>query len=64
MGRIKTQLVKRKTRDLMEQHAGAFTSDFEKNKELVQDYTEGSSRKLRNLIAGYITRIVKSKKAQ
>jgi len=59
MGRIKTQLVKRKTKEIMAEHEGEFTEDFEKNKELVSKFADIPSKKLRNVIAGYVTRLKK-----
>ena len=60
MGRIKTQLVKSVTHDLVEQRGDELTNNFEKNKELVDKFSNVSSKKIRNLIAGYITRLKKS----
>lgn len=59
MGRIKTLLVKRITRELMAQHGSEFTQDYYKNKEMVSKFITGSSKKIRNIIAGYATRLVK-----
>ena len=61
MGRIKTKAVKRITEDLVENHFDEFTEDFDSNKEIVEKYAEISSKKLRNIITGYVTRRVKSK---
>lgn len=59
MGRIKTAFVKRITNDLLKSRAEQFTDDFEKNKELVSKNTDVSSKKIRNIIAGYVTRKMK-----
>jgi len=59
MGRIKTLLVKRIANKLVKLHSQEFTSEFGKNKPLVEKYTDVSSSKLRNLIAGYTARLVK-----
>lgn len=59
MGRIKTLLVKRIAHKLVKEHGAEFTSEFEKNKPLVEKYTNVSTSKLRNLIAGYSARLVK-----
>jgi small subunit ribosomal protein S17e len=61
MGRIKTKKIKRETNNLMEKHGDSFTTDFEKNKQLVSQYADIPSKKIRNVIAGYVTRLVKSK---
>lgn len=60
MGRIKTQLVKRVTHKLMDEQGDNFTKEFDKNKGLVNEYTDVQSKKIRNIIAGYITRLKKS----
>lgn len=62
MGRIKTKLVKRITLNLVKAHADKLNKDFDKNKEVVESYTNCKSRKLRNIIAGYATRLVKNTK--
>lgn len=61
MGRIKTALIKRVTFKLLEKHKEKFTTDFTKNKELVGQFTDVTSRKIRNIIAGYLTRLIKHK---
>jgi len=63
MGRIKTKLVKRFTLDMYSKHAADFKPDFEENKVLVGKYLEVDSRKLRNVIAGYVTRLVRARQA-
>ncbi len=62
MGRIKTLLIKRVTQRLMGLHGSEFTEDFNKNKELVSRLISTSSKKLRNVIAGYVTRLVRQSK--
>ena len=64
MGRIKTVLVKRVTHELMELHGDKFTDDFEKNKEIVDKLIEAPSKKLRNVIAGYVTKLVKKREVE
>lgn len=44
----------------MEKHGDKFYTDFEKNKEIVANYADISSKKLRNIIAGYAARLKKS----
>lgn len=62
MGRIKTGLIKRVTHKLMEEHGDKFTDDFEKNKEILNNLISTPSKKLRNVIAGYVTRLIKKAK--
>lgn len=59
MGRIKTTLVKRKTRELLKIHGDFFATDFTQNKQAVNKTTIIYSKKIRNIIAGYITRLKK-----
>ena len=61
MGRIKTQLVKRITNELLKHHKEVFKTDFEENKKLVTELADIPSKKHRNTIAGYVTRKVKAK---
>ena len=61
MGRIKTQMVKRISHELLEVRGDQFKSSFEENKKLVEKTSDISSKKIRNIIAGYITRLVKKK---
>ncbi|MFH1332837.1 MAG: 30S ribosomal protein S17e [archaeon] len=61
MGRIKTAKTKRITFDLMERYGDRFTSDFAQNKLILNQLTSTESLKLRNVIAGYLTRLVKSR---
>ncbi|MEM0196140.1 MAG: 30S ribosomal protein S17e [Sulfolobales archaeon] len=65
MGKVYTSLIKRTARKLMELYPGEVSEDFEKNKEVVFKYLDVKSKKLRNQIAGYLTRLVKlSKRAE
>jgi small subunit ribosomal protein S17e len=61
MGRIKTTLIKRTALKLFSNHESKFKKEFEDNKKIVSELTEVQSKKLRNVIAGYITRLVKNK---
>jgi len=59
MGRIKTTLVKRSTKELLETYGENFTTDFSENKALLANFMEVRSKRLRNIIAGYMTRLKK-----
>ncbi len=59
MGNIRTSFIKRTSKELIENYEGKFTTDFEENKKLVEEFTTVSTKHLRNKIAGYVTRIVK-----
>jgi len=57
MGRIKTAYIKRKTRELFNLHGEKFSADYTQNKDLTNQLTVIPSKKLRNVIAGYMTRL-------
>lgn len=57
MGRIKTKFIKRKTKELMKTQGEHFSVDFNQNKNLTNSYTKIFSKKLRNVVAGYMTRL-------
>ena len=57
MGKVRTEQVKRIARELLEKYPSKFSADFEKNKQYVKEYTNISSVKLRNRVAGYTARL-------
>ena len=57
MGNIKTSFVKHIARDLLEGHGDKFTTDFEKNKEVMSELIELKSKTIRNIVAGYLTNL-------
>ncbi len=59
MGKVRTSLVKRTARKLLALYPDKFTRDFEHNKQMVKELLDVQSKKLRNQIAGYITRLVR-----
>lgn len=62
MGRIKTTQIKRVTHELMELHGNEFTNSFEENQQIVNKFISTPSKRLRNKIAGYVTKLVKKSK--
>lgn len=61
MGRIKTTLLKKTAIKLHKEHPEKFKKTFEENKKVVKELTEMQSKKFRNIIAGYVTRLAKQK---
>ena len=59
MGRIKTKLIKRLTFELVKNYRERFTKEFEPNKKAVEELLSESSKKIRNAVAGYLTRLMK-----
>jgi small subunit ribosomal protein S17e len=62
MGRIKTQLMKRITLTLYKEHRAKFKKSFEENKPIVGQLVDFPSKKFRNIVAGYVTRLAKSQR--
>ena len=63
MGRIKTANVKRVTKQLVSAHFDEFSEDYMKNKAVLDKYVDIYSPKIRNVIAGYASRLVKQAKS-
>ncbi|MBS3152890.1 30S ribosomal protein S17e [Candidatus Woesearchaeota archaeon] len=62
MGRIRTTLVKRTGENLVKKFPDRFQPNFEHNKKNLDEVADIYSKKLRNLIAGYITHLLKHSK--
>jgi len=63
MGRVKGTLIKRVSKELLREYPDKFTSDFEKNKTIVNKVLT-TYKRFRNSIAGYITRLIKMKEQE
>lgn len=61
MGRIKTQMIKRLAFKMVAKHNAELKDNFNDNKKIVQDFMTASSKKVRNSVAGYVTRLMKTK---
>ena len=48
----------------MERHKDTFTEDFAKNKAMLDKFVNVNCRKLKNIIAGYLTKLVKLEKSE
>ncbi|MBI2110002.1 30S ribosomal protein S17e [Candidatus Woesearchaeota archaeon] len=59
MGRIKTTLIKRTARKLYTNYRERFKPEFDYNKKAIDGLIQLPSKKMRNTIAGYVTRLVK-----
>ena len=59
MGRIKTRYVKVSAQKIYEMGTEDFNENFEENKQKVPKYANIPSKRMRNAIIGYITRLVK-----
>ncbi|NVM35860.1 MAG: 30S ribosomal protein S17e [Candidatus Lokiarchaeota archaeon] len=59
MGKVRTVLIKNVSKELIIKYPNVFTTDFEKNKKLLDKYLEIDSKHLRNRISGYIVNLLK-----
>ncbi len=58
MGKVKPAYIKKIAMELLKKYPNLFTGDFDENKKLVSMLTNIQSKKVRNRVAGYITRKV------
>ena len=61
MGRIKTRLIKRVSKEIVTEYSDLLKKTFDENKQVLSDKIDVPSKKLRNVIVGYVTRIMKTK---
>lgn len=61
MGNIRQGYIKSLGALLLEEHADAFSLDFDQNKGNVTKYTDVDSKVIRNRVAGYIVRQLRVK---
>jgi small subunit ribosomal protein S17e len=57
LGKVRTETVKRAARELIERFPEKFTNEYEANKAAVNEVMKAPSKRLRNRIAGYVTRL-------
>jgi len=59
LGQVKTRFIKSFGEKLLEKYPDKFTADFEKNKKVLNELGIKTSKKVRNLIAGYLVHVIK-----
>ncbi len=57
MGSVRTEYIKRVAKELIRRFPNKFSNDFEHNKHSVKMLVRGTTPKVRNQIAGYITNV-------
>ena len=57
MGKVRTDTVKRTSREVLRRFPERFSGDWESDKQAVNDLVSTQSKRLRNRIAGYVTRL-------
>jgi len=60
LGKVKTEHIKNLGRELMSRFPEKFSRSFDENKVMVDELIEGATTKVRNKVAGYITRTISS----
>ena len=60
MGKVRTEMIKRLSLELIEKYEYSFKPEFGTNKQFLREIGLDVSKRLRNKIAGYITTVVKS----
>ena len=61
MGKVRILLIKNVSKELVSKYPDVFTTDFEQNKRIIDNYLEIDSKHLRNRISGYIVNLLKIK---
>jgi small subunit ribosomal protein S17e len=61
LGKVRIELVKRASKELIDRYPDRFTANFEENKQFLKEIGFTLSKRLRNRVAGYITRVMKLK---
>jgi len=59
MGKVRTEMIKRISNELIDRYEKSFTVDFEQNKQFLKEIGLDVSKKLRNKVAGYVTTLMK-----
>jgi len=59
MGKVRTEMIKRVSIELIEKYPRSFTSEFEPNKQFLKEIGFDASKKLVNKVAGYVTTLIK-----
>ena len=57
LGKVRIDTVKRTSRELLRRYPDRFTGQFESDKQAVNELVVTRSKRLRNRIAGYVTRL-------
>jgi small subunit ribosomal protein S17e len=56
MGKVKTEQIKHLAKELITRFPSKFSTNFDENKVQVSALTKGATTRVRNQVAGYITR--------
>ena len=59
MGKVRIEMVKRISNELVDRYEKSLTIEFEQNKQFLNEIGLDVSKKLRNKITGYVTTLMK-----
>ncbi len=59
MGKVRQVYIKRAARQLLELYPDKFSTDFEHNRQVVDELLQVESKPLKNRVAGYLTSLIK-----
>lgn len=62
MGRIKTSFVKHVAKDLVERYPEKFSTDYDQNKKVLSEVMIFESKRMRNIVAGYLSVLKRQQK--
>jgi len=57
LGKVRTEQIKRIAKELIRRFPNKFSNNFEDNKRVVETLIQGTTTKVKNQIAGYITHV-------
>jgi len=57
LGRVRTEMIKKTAREILESNPHRFSTDYEENKKAVDELVNAKTKRVRNRIAGYVTRL-------
>ncbi len=59
MGKVRSTLIKRTAREMVEKFPERFKRDFSHNKKVLEQLLVFPSKRMLNMVAGYVTRVVR-----
>jgi small subunit ribosomal protein S17e len=57
VGKVRIAAVKKVARELVARYPDKFTTDYESNKKVLADLVDAKTKRLRNRVVGYVTRL-------
>jgi len=57
LGRVRTEMVKKIAKELLQTSPDRFSTNYEENKKVVDELVNSKTKRVRNRIAGYVTRL-------